>query len=181
MRFAAGRGKSRLKVNGLMERVLENLQYSVKNLTESDLEVVDYQTLIPWCDLNQQKSSNSIKIGIDSCNLFEPVITDMGLCHAFNPTPVPKLLTQSYFKDAFYEAFKSDLNLNSSIIKETESGTSHALDFFVLKKDKPRKSKESNTMWMGLSTHNGYFDMKSVSQPIKPGYHTTWKVQAMEI
>ena len=82
MRFAAGRGKSRLKVDGFLERVLENLQYSVKNLTVDELDVVDYQTLIPWCDLNQQKGPNGIKMGIESCNLFEPVVTDMGLCHA---------------------------------------------------------------------------------------------------
>ena len=179
MRFAAGRGKSRLKVDRFMERVLENLQYSLRDLTKDELEVVDYQAIIPWCDLNQQKASN--KLAIDSCNLFEPVVTDMGLCHAFNPTPVQKLLTQSYFKDAFHEVFKSDLNPNSTIFKGTGSGTSQALDFFVLMKDTPQKERDSNTIWMGLSTHNGYFDMKSVSQPIKPGYHTTWKVQAMEI
>ena len=176
MRFAVGRGRSKLLIDEFMEQIMENLHYPVKNFTE--LEVLDHQTLIPWCDLNDQKISS--KLAIDSCNLFEPVITDMGLCHSFNPTPVSKLLAPSYFKEAFLEAFKSDLNPNSTILMGTGSGTSQALDFFVLTKSN-LQSKESNRMWMGLSTHNGYFDMKSVSQPIKPGYQTTWKVQAMEI
>ena len=34
---------------------------------------------------------------------------------------------------------------------------------------------------MGLSTKNNYFDMMTTSELIKPGFHTTWKVQAMEI
>ena len=184
MRFASGRGKSMLKISDFLKRILESNDYPVANVTYQ--ESLDLEAKIPWCDYKKQKLQN---IGvdeypsIDACNLFQPVITDLGLCHAFNPTPTADILAPSYFRDSFIEAFEDDFKQEQKIERGTGSGRSQSLDFYIFKKSDSIVKTEYHPkeMWMGLSTHDGYMDMKSVSQPIKFGHHTTWKVQAMEI
>ena len=186
MRFASGRGKSMLKIGAFLKKIIESNDYPVANVTVQ--ESLDLYAQIPWCDYKKQKLQDQIQgakqfPSLDACNLFQPVITDMGLCHAFNPTPTANILTQSYFKDSFIKAFGDDFNQEQRIEKGLGSGRSNALDFYIFK-ESDQLEEETNIpkeVWMGLSTHDGYIDMKSVSQPIRFGYHTTWKVQAMEI
>ena len=186
MRFASGRGKSMLKIGAFLKKIIESNDYPVANVTVQ--ESLDLYAQIPWCDYKKQKLQDQIQgakqfPSLDACNLFQPVITDMGLCHAFNPTPTANILTQSYFKDSFIKAFGDDFNQEQRIEKGLGSGRSNALDFYIFK-ESDQLEEETNIpkeVWMGLSTHDGYMEMKSVSQPIRFGYHTTWKVQAMEI
>ena len=186
MKFASGRGKSTLKISDLLKRIFESNDYPVANVT--DQESLDLEAQIPWCDYKKQKLQDKGVWEyplIDACNLFQPVVTDMGVCHAFNPTPTADILAPSFFRDSFIEAFKDDFNQEQeqNIKRSTGSGRSNSLDFYIFKKLDHVTLKQSypKEMWMGLSTHDGYMDMKSVSQPIKYGHHTTWKVQAMEI
>lgn len=80
------------------------------------------------------------------------------------------------FRDSFLTAFKSDMSdSNSTILKGSGSGSDYALEFYVY------SPKPSGMTRIGLSTHDGYLDMKSINQAVKFGHHTTWKVSAMEI
>ena len=82
---------------------------------------------------------------------------------------------EAWFRDSYLNAFKSDLSSNISILYGSGSGADYALDFYIY------SAKPSSVAKIGLSTHDGYLDMKSVNQPVKMGYHTTLKVSAMEI
>lgn len=100
MRFAVGRGKSKLKIDNFMTGVLQGLTYPTKNI--EDQEVGDMNALLPLCDLYGNKGHTyGSGLTLDSCNLFEPVLTNAGLCHAFNPTPTADLLAPSYFRPGF--------------------------------------------------------------------------------
>ena len=180
MRMAMGRGKSHLNVSELLENVFNIIENTtnyalifgedhLRNLTSE----VDYTSMIPWCE---------IKGGLDgSCTLFEPVITDQGICHAFNPTPSLEMLTPSYFSHSFKEAFKSDFSKEPMTYKGTGNGKEHALTFYLLNTSFRRMLQPSYSFSLKLSTTADYFDMKHANEAIKFGYHTTLKVDAMEI
>ena len=97
MRFANHRGKSGL------------FSYAVDKQNPNQL---DFNTMIPWC-----KFSDSVKQDNDGekCQLFQPIVTDLGMCHAFNPTPILDMLKPSYFTESFNEAFNEDLIFNQSL------------------------------------------------------------------
>ena len=184
MRFASGRGKSSLKISDFLKRILESNDYPIANVTDvTDQESLDLGAQIPWCDYKKQKQGVKEYPYVHACNLFQPIITDMGLCHAFNPTPTADILAPSFFRDSFIKAFGDDFNQEQRIEKGIGSGRSNALDFYIFKEYNQLEEEENilKEVWMGLSTHDGYMEMKSVSQPIRFGHHTTWKVQAMEI
>ena len=64
------------------------------------------------------------------CNLFDPVVTDLGICYSFNAVSMSKMLTKSSFKDTFKEVYKYDLNENS-IENAKGAGDNFALRFLV--------------------------------------------------
>ncbi len=54
---------------------------------------------------------------IRTCDLFRPVLTDSGICQAFNAQNMPGMMKESIFKQAFANAYKSDLR--SSQVKKS--------------------------------------------------------------
>ena len=64
------------------------------------------------------------------CNLFDPVVTDLGICYSFNAEPMSNMLTESSFKDAFDEVYRYDLN-ERSIENAKGAGDNFALKFLV--------------------------------------------------
>ena len=92
------------------------------------------------------------------------------------------MIKPSYFSKSFRDAFNDDLIFNRSFHMAKGSGKDYALDFY-LKGDSLRKNTPNRPIRfkMGLSTNNSYLEMMSIGQGLKVGYHTTWKVQAMEI
>ena len=103
MRLAIGRGKSRLNITELMDPALEWIRYPMNHALESKINRLhsedDVRSFIPYC---QYMASEEF-----ACDLFDPVITDSGICYAFNPTPTLDTLNPSYFTESFAEAFKS--------------------------------------------------------------------------
>ena len=100
MRLAVGRGKSNLQIDDFMLSVLHGLTYQLNQVKEK--EVPDANTWLPFCDLYKSKDYTlGSGLSCDSCRLFEPGLTNVGLCHAFNPTPTADLLTPSYFRFHF--------------------------------------------------------------------------------
>ena len=131
MRFASGRGKSMLKISTFLKEIIES---NIENVTVQESLALEAQ--FPWCDYKNQKVSELKESpSIEACNLFQPVITDMGLCHSFNPTPTAKILTSSYFRDSFIEAFEADFEPEQKIKRGSGSGRSNSLDFYVFKKE----------------------------------------------
>ena len=188
MRVANGRGRSKLDIRELMQNFQTNINYTLTT-TKENLDnqpfIDDMNTMIPWCELENNKSSSGAwrwNTAEESCKLFDPVITDLGICHSYNPTPTLKMLKKSYFTEVFEDTFKTDFIEKRDIVNGTGSGSDYALNFYLMDGNILHKKDEAPTSFlMGLSTKNDYFDMKSTDQIIKPGVHTIWKVQAMEI
>ena len=72
------------------------------------------------------------KASSKDCNLFQPVVTNHGLCQAFNPTPSLEILKPSYFTESLAEALNYDFIPNYILRNATGSGKKHSLDFIVL-------------------------------------------------
>ena len=176
MRVAVKRGKSHLNVSELLENALQYINYTML-IDEKDLEnltyEVDYTSMIPWCEIDSGEDGD--------CTLFDPIVTDQGLCHSFNPTPTLDMLRPSYFSQSFREAFKSDLTKNPIFKNATGSGNEHALTFYLMNDSFRRMLNPTMNFVLKLSTRTDYFDMRYTNQEIKFGYHTTLKVDAMEI
>ena len=173
MRFAVGRGRSSMNITKLIRNVEKWNKYP---MNPEKNEYQDASSMIPICNLNRAD-----QLG---CNLFDPIITDIGICHSFNPTQTQHLLKPSYFKESFNEAFKEDLNTNEIIHNGTGSGEDHSLTLYLFDSSFRRLRKGYQIPYafqMLMSSKNNYFNMKRESQRVKPGYNILWKVQALEV
>ena len=110
---------------------------------------------IPLCKYNDTGKA------VD-CELFHPVLTDSGICHSFNPTSSLDMLHQSYFKDSFKEAFKSDFIKDSTIFNGTKEGENHGLTFYLLDTSFRRLGASGigeKAFQLQLSSKDDYFSM----------------------
>ena len=121
--------------------------------------------------------------------MFDPVVTDTGICHSFNAEPSLKLLTPSYFTKSFKSAFGPNMSVGPEIVKGDGSGEQNAFEFYVFDKAGLLEHKSNEKIrddhrfsyYISLSSKDNYFDANSNGQEILPGYLLKWKVNAMEI
>ena len=191
MRFAKGRGKARFNSTEFLQHFVDanELRYPIRIMKEDlkdHMSVRDTNAFIPFCELKDAKEKKNDDIAITNepeCQLFNPVITDVGICHSFNAMKTSEMLQPSYFKQSFDNAYKSDFTDNSTIWNGSGSGEDYSLNFYLFDNSAIRHMSKSRpkSFRMSLSTKADYFDFSSTNQIIKPGYHTIWKIQAMEI
>ena len=119
------------------------------------------------------------------CTLFDPVVTDSGICHSFNAVPSLDLLVPSYFTKSFESAFGPDMSEKNFIVHGDGSGEQNAFEFSIFDKSGlfDRKSKQDKrfSYYVSLSSKDNYFDANSNGQEIVPGFLLKWRVNAMEI
>ena len=189
MRFANRRGKSHYDLRSLVKK--EDYFMFQYNLThDSKLwgpNLLDYQSLIPICNLDQLDAEGMLE-GND-CHLFQPVFTDIGMCHSYNPTPVLDILKPTHYTKAFKNAFEYDLRPNASIHMGTDQGDAltfylygnfHRIIAMLLDRGQNNKVKGSK-FFFGISNNMEYFGIRSSKKVIRGGYKVTYKIQAMEI
>ena len=195
MRFANGRGKSAYELHSLVpEDVTKVGKYQIDRQTltyEKKQTKLDATSMIPVCFFEYFNEDTFKKNSFKetSCQLFQPVVTDMGMCHSFNPVPVLDLLEPSYFTESFYEAYKHDLIFNTSLINGTESG--RFFNFYLLGNQRMRFSNRGKGSFgselrpdrflFGLSNAEEYFNIGESNKIFSAGYKITLNVQAMEI
>ena len=188
MRFTSRRGKSGFTLNPDSTKAF---LYPFRKGYFSK-EHIDIYTLLPWCNLINDKNKENW-FDVASCQLFQPVFTDLGMCHSFNPATALNMLKPSYYKESFADAFKEDLKQDErKILNAVEAG--EALDFYLLGRNHRQymekylrtgeehgDNRQSITnFFVALSNQFAYFGMKDIKETIKAGYHVIWKVQAME-
>lgn len=117
------------------------------------------------------------------CDLFQPVITDQGICYSFNGISSLNFLRNSSFKQSFSEVYQSELTSAnaSSIIKSTGAGSQYALNVYVSNSKFWRKSAKTKLYKVGISSAYDYFDFKSTSNSVKPGYINVFEVTPIEV
>ena len=107
-------------------------------------------------------------------------MADLGICYSFNAEPTMKMLSNSSFKEAFYEAYHYDL-LELPLENAAGAGDKFALKFMVDNSRYLRKKTETKPFKILISSRRGYFDAASVAKEVKPGYETTFDVQPIEV
>ena len=195
MRFASRRGQSYYNQKSMITKDLYPIMhYKMKKLTPYSIyEKLDLQSIIPMCSLDTFDSPEvdilPSKRAYYNCSLFEPVFTDIGMCHSYNPMPVVDIIRPSYYTEAFKEAYADDLRPNTTIHMGVDRGDSIT---FYLYGNFHRKMAMSLDMgkyvmpkatafFFSITNKLEYFGMKNVRKEIKGGYKTIWKIQAMEI
>ena len=90
------------------------------------------------------------------------------------------MLTNSTFKEAFYEAYKYDL-LEIPTKNALGAGDTFALKFMVDNSRYLRKKPKTYPFKILISSRNGYFDAFSAAREVKSGYETTYSIQPIEV
>ena len=193
--MASGRGQSHFNVKDFLQPFMKNLQlvryplnvntsnnyyatpsyfYSDAWVYEEEKEARDKTSFLPSCSY-----ANSAGIGKE-CKLFDPVITDLGICYSFNAEPILPMLVNSSFKEAFYDAYEYDF-LGRLPENAKGAGDTFALTFMIDNSRYLRKKLETWPFKILISSKNAYFDAFSVAKDVKPGYETTFNVQPIEV
>ena len=178
MRMASGRGQSHFNTKDFMKPFLENpelLRYPLNNNITKELEAWDKTSFLPMCSY----SNNTAVLGLD-CKLFEPVVTDMGICYSFNAEPSMILLADSAFKDAFEETYKTEL-INDHVEYAKGPGNKFALNFVVDNSRFIRKKINIKPFKVILSSRKGYFNSLGIATEVRPGFLTIFNVQPLEV
>ena len=191
MRFAKRRGNPGFDLYSLITNGTTNiLQYSLEDevMKKQSSRKFDVASIVPICffqDMDED-SFDKRKYSLNSCQYFQPAITDKGMCQAFNLLPVVDIIKPSYFTESFYNAYENDLILDRVIHNGTESGDSfnfHLLGNFRTRFTQGVVDKEMvpSKFMLGISNTNEYFDLQKSRKIIPAGYKLTISIQAMEI
>ena len=192
MKFATNTGKNHFNLESLIG---DNLNHTFKypliplfKIKSSDYTTVkDINTMIPVCKMKKYEYEK-LPHDYDTCDLFQPVISDMGICQSYNPTSTLDMLNPSFYTESFRKAYLEDLKPNQTISFGERHGQS--LNFFLAMSSRhPRQDhngallsdQEPANFYVGISTKEEYFQMKSSGFAVKAGYKTTINVQPMEI
>ena len=184
MRMASGRGQSHFNGTDFLQPFKEKmdlLKYPMNVNTKDSYypaeteEFRDKMSFLPACIY----SSKSKMIGIH-CKLFEPVVTDLGICYSFNAEPSMNMLKNSSFTEAFQEAYRYDL-IEHSNQHANGAGDDFSLRFMIENSRYLRQKSETKPFKLVISASKGYFDAHSVAKEINPGYETTFDIQPLEV
>ena len=178
MRMATGRGKSHFNITDFLQPFIENknlTRYPILNIDNESEEIRDKTSYLPACTYSEK----SFSLG-DSCNLFTPVLTDLGICYSFNAEPSTTMLETSSFTEAFHDTYKNDLT-ESPLKKAKGTGDDFSLKFMVDNSRYLRKKLTITPFKIVITSRTGYFDAKSEAREIKPGFVTTFNVQPIEV
>ena len=190
MRMATGRGQSHFNVTDFLQPFMKNLELvrypmnvntSNNYYNDDEEEALDKTSFLPICSYSGNPGNIKEEGPGKGCKLFQPVITDLGICYSFNADPIVPMLADSSFKEAFFEAYKYDLNSSPSIHNARGAGDTFALTFMVDNSRYLRKKLETRPFKILISSKSAYFDAFSVAKDVKPGFETTFDVQPIEV
>ena len=108
MRMATGRGQSHFYVSDLLRQASKSenvLRYPLDYLSDTSYynkdPYEDSMSFLPAC-----KFETSSKEFNFTCNLFKPVITDLGVCYSFNAETFENTLKESKFRQTFQDVYR---------------------------------------------------------------------------
>ncbi len=148
-----------------------------KNLEEIR---IDPFTMIPTCEYIEQanRATNMGGKTIEWCSLFQPVITDQGMCQGFNSHSVNKIFQPSAFLTALDYAYKDDILDMNQLFKAHSNSEETGLNFILDRqtlfrnfwRDSSRLTKGS--FKVSVSPQLSVMSAKSGQRTIPLGMHT---------
>ena len=115
MRSVRPRSKTRFSIQSM----LKDFGYEPNPSLLQDLEfrrgMDDRNRMIGSCQYANFNSKFVISKTTNNCELFSPVPTSLGICHAFNAPPIgPDVMQESKYLSAFVTAYGEDLLVSNS-------------------------------------------------------------------
>lgn len=181
--MASRRGQSKLDLNSLAGENMD-LKYKRNTIGEhhayyKENPTRDTNSYLPWCKTGGSKLANKY-VSLESCNLFQPVVTELGICYAFNALPTLDFLHDSKFTRAFIGSYGSDL-LKMNMSYGTGTGSEHDLTFYYHANNIGRKSLNPiQAFYVSFTSASEYF-MQGDRLEAKIGIDTQIRIQPMEI
>ena len=146
MRFANRRGKTTFNKKSIFDISKIEQYYSLKKRVENEKDnfEIDHNSMLHSCFIKKGFSGSKFGTKVKTappCQLFQSVITDMGMCHSFNAKPILEMLAPSHFTKSLNESFKEDLITSENVTYSgLGSGTNHALEFIIMNDNYRRKN-----------------------------------------
>ena len=175
-------GNSHFNITDFLQPFLKTSQmirYSLKSDIVNKTRIRDKTSYLPQCSYSENCNK---KVGLDSqCGLFQPVVTDNGICFSFNPNSTLNLLKDSPFKNDFQEIYRYDMSKTNNVERARGAGDRFALKFMVDNSRYLRNKKKKRPFKILISSNEGYFNFVSSAKEVKAGYETIFDVQPIEI
>ncbi len=112
--------------------------------------------------------------------MFEPVVTDMGICYAFNAKSMSQTLKPSKFRDAFIATYKPDM-YESNQRMGVGTGKRLSLSFNLDNNAVDRQWLEKRfPFFIGIASDQGIFELKATSKLVRPGYLVEYDVHPIQ-
>ena len=115
------------------------------------------------------------------CKFFEPVVTDMGICYAFNSDSMKSVLKPSTFKESFLSAYGSDLDPGRVLAKGVGTGSSLNFDFVLDNNARYRIHETPFSFKLGIGSIKEVFQLRPTAKLIKPGFKMVYSVFPTEV
>ncbi len=192
MRLAKHRSRDLVGLEEIVN-VASTLGYSYHKLGEGPTYVdrkyfpqgKDPFTMIPFNEFGSQENNIGNRFddpGKKTWNsLFQPVITDNGVCHGFNSPPIEELFKPSPFLKAFRSAFQEDL-LHDSLFRaepySNDLGLYFALDKQMVFKNFWNGTKEGleGSFRISFTEPMASVSIRSKLRSVHLGYHVTFEL-----
>ena len=180
MRFAMNRARSQFS--------LKSLQINSENQTnfteDINKDIPDVNAMIPRCFMKKYETEPEPYTTMSECNLFQPTVTDMGICPSFNQLPIKKIMRPFYYLSTLYQTYEEDFTEYEDLKYGEDFGQS--LNFFLTRTPTtPQlnldKLEDPATFHISVTSDKEFFGMKSQSFIVKAGYKTTINVEPLEI
>ena len=193
MRFANRRGRPKYDLYSIVSNgTTKILQYTLKDMREKGKSSkFDLTSIIPMCFFQEMDEDTYHKeiYSESSCQHFQPVITDKGMCQAFNALPVSNIIIPSYFTESFNNAYQHDLINDGMLHMGRQSGDSFI--FYLLGNYRARVTQHGKGLFneemgpsvfmLGISNANEYFDLQASRKIIPAGNRLTISIRSMEV
>ena len=135
MRMASGRGKSHFDVGSYLKPFLEqkqilkyplNINSSNEYYYDVNSQELDRTSFLPDCYYAKVKGMLDLE-----CDLFEPVLTDNGICYAFNAEQTLELMNETPYKQIWKSAYGSEFKKFPKIEYAKGAGEYFALQMMI--------------------------------------------------
>ena len=126
---------------------------------------------------------NAMLMDDTTCNLFNPTLTDVGICYAFNANSPVQLLQTSPYSHHLRLALNQVPGDKVAVQKGTGSGKFLGLDFYLdthwFTKTLHSQFFPRKTFLLAIGHSNNTFDMRNSGSVMRLGYHTQIEVTAL--
>ena len=199
MRVASRRGQNLLDMVDLLDPFLTNntngVRYPMNKIGIGHYhipKVYDPTGYMRPCSFAEQFDSlNQINLTTDksmkklsdmySCFMFQPVVTDKGICYACNAKSTEDLLKASVFKEAFMESYKSELETTD---QRMGLGTGKSLSlFFVVDNNAMFRpwQQDKFDFKIGFGSSEETLQFSATSKLIRPGFALEYDVTPIQV